>query len=125
MTSLGYPDIIEFFLLENMEEAEQEVKHHKKRVEGVFFTSWKLSRGLDMKFGADSLVICLDFVKKSKYGNLRYTDILQQIGRSSRTREISLGHILVEGNKALGSDFSDVSEYLKSKKERGLNLSFL
>ena len=87
--SLGYDDQIEFFLLENMAEAEQEVNHHKNRVEGVFFTSCKLSRGLDMKFGADSLVICLDFADKQKNGNLKYTDILQQIGRSSRTRELS------------------------------------
>ena len=42
-----------------------------------------------MKFGTDSLVICLDFADKQKNGNLKYTDILQQIGRSSRTRELS------------------------------------
>ena len=77
-----------------------------------------------MKFGADSLVICLDFADKQKNGNLKYTDILQQIGRSSRTRELSQGHILIEGNKSMGSDcYIDV--YLKSKKERGLNLSYL
>ena len=30
---------MEFFLLENMAEAEQEVNYHKNRVEGIFFTT--------------------------------------------------------------------------------------
>ena len=81
-----------------------------------------------MKFGKDSLVICLEFKDNNKDNEtppLKYSEILQQIGRSSRTRGISLGHVLIEGTKSLSETFTDVDHFIKGKKERNLNLKFI
>lgn len=66
---------MKFYYFSDLKLAQEVLKDHKNATVGVYITVDKLSRGLDMKFGKDSLVICLEMAGKDSK-KLTYTEIM-------------------------------------------------
>ena len=76
-----------------------------------------------MKFGVDSLVVCVDFMDNG-VEILKYTSIIQQIGRSSRTRGECLGHVFIDDDLyPVGFDNSEI--YMETKLSNTMNTEFI
>ena len=86
---------------------------HKDAKNGLFIVSNELSRGIDMKFGEDSYVICYN----SHHYRLTGTDCYQMVGRSSRTRGISKGCIFLEKEANTPDSIPDVTAYIEGLLE--------
>ena len=89
---------MKYYHFKEAKSAAESLPNHKNEKTGVYFTSEKLSRGLDMKFALDSLVVCLD-IPQIGLDRLKYTQIIQQIGRSSRTRGECIGHVIIDSDE--------------------------
>lgn len=60
------------YFLTDPKVAKSECNKHKNSKNGIFIVSYDLSRGLDMKFGEDSYVVCYD----DSSDPLTYTDFM-------------------------------------------------